>query len=241
LPHTLVGRGGEPYVLDRPFDRPKPPKHMPIPLVAERDFEQEVLRAELPVLVDLYADWCQPCKQLTPILEQVGTELAGKLKIVRVDVEKSPMLARSFRVQSIPMLVLIAQGRPVDQVVGLVDKKTLLEMVQPYLPAASDEVAPKELQQLLKLNQVVPIDVREASAYARYRIPGAANIPKDTLLTRLAELAPRDGRLRVLYGRTTDDAKELAEQVRQAGVDVAFLAGGFLHWEADGGEVERGG
>jgi thioredoxin len=214
---------------------------MPIPLVAERDFEREVLRAELPVLVDLYADWCQPCKQLEPILQQLSTELTGKLKIVRIDVEKSPQIARAFRVQSIPMLVLIAQGRPVDQVVGLVDKKTLLELVQPYLPAASDEVAPKELQQLLKLGQVVPIDVREASAFGRYRIPGAQNIPKDVLLTRLEELAPNDGRLRVLYGRTTDDAKELADKVRQAGVDVAFLAGGFLHWEADGGEVERGG
>lgn len=214
---------------------------MPIPLVAERDFEREVLRAELPVLVDLYADWCQPCKQLEPILQQISTELSGKLKIVRVDVEKSPLLARSFRVQSIPMLVLIAQGRPVDQVVGLVDKKTLLEMVAPYLPASSDEVAPKELQQLLKLGQVVPVDVRDASAFGRYRIPGAQNIPKDTIMTRLADLAPRDGRLRVLYGRTTDDAKELAEKIRQAGVDVAFLAGGFLHWEADGGEVERGG
>ena len=214
---------------------------MPIPLVSEPDFEREVLRSGVPVLVDLYADWCQPCKQLTPILEQVSNDLSGKIKIVRVDVERSPQVARLFRVQSIPMMVLIAQGRPVDQVVGLVDKKTLLEMIQPYLPAATDEVAPKELQQLLKLGQVVPVDVREASVYGRYRIPGAVHIPKETVLTRLAELAPRDGRLRVLYGRTTDDAKELAEKVRQAGVDVAFLAGGFLHWEADGGEVERGG
>ena len=121
---------------------------MPIPLVSEQDFEREVLRAELPVLVDLFADWCQPCKQLTPILEQVSNELNGKLKIVRVDVERSPVLARSFRVQSIPMLVLISQGRPVDQVVGLVDKKALLEMLQPFLPTAADEVTPKDLQQL---------------------------------------------------------------------------------------------
>lgn len=213
---------------------------MPIPLVAERDFEREVLRAELPVLVDLYADWCQPCKQLTPILEQVATELTGKLKIVRVDVEKSPLIARSFRVQSIPMLVLLVQGRPVDQVVGLIDKKALLEMVQPHLPAAADEVAPKELQQLLKLGQVVPVDIREASVYARYRIPGAIHIPKEDVPKRASELAPNDGRLRVLYGRTSDDAKELAEKIRQGGIDVAFLAGGFLHWEADGGDVERG-
>jgi thioredoxin len=213
---------------------------MPIPLVAEQDFERDVLRAGLPVLVDLYAEWCQPCKQLTPILEQVAQELTGKLKIVRIDVEKSPNLARSFRVQSIPMLVLIAQGRPVDQVVGLVDKKTLLEMVQPFLPAAADEITPKDMQQLLKLGQVLPVDVRDASTFGRYRIPGAINLPKDEVLGRAAELAPDDGRLRVLYGRSTDDAKELAEKVREGGIDVAFLLGGFLHWEADGGDVERG-
>ncbi|HET8935534.1 MAG TPA: thioredoxin domain-containing protein [Polyangiales bacterium] len=214
---------------------------MPIPLVSEQDFEREVLRAEVPVLVDLFADWCQPCKQLTPILEQIGNELSGKLKIIRVDVEKSPLLARSFRVQSIPMLVLIAQGRPVDQVVGLVDKKTILEMVQPFLPTAADEIAPKDLQQLIALKRVVPVDVRDAAAFARYRIPGAINLPKEDLLTRARELAPTDGRLRVLYGRTSDDAKSLAEAVRNAGIEVAYLVGGFLHWEADGGEVERGG
>lgn len=214
---------------------------MPIPLVSEQDFEREVLRAEVPVLVDLFADWCQPCKQLTPILEQIGNELAGKLKIIRVDVERSPLLARSFRVQSIPMLVLIAQGRPVDQVVGLVDKKTILEMVQPFLPTAADEIAPKDLQQLIALKRVVPVDVRDAAAFARYRIPGAINLPKDDLLARARELAPTDGRLRVLYGRTSDEAKALAEAVRNAGIEVAYLVGGFLHWEADGGEVERGG
>jgi thioredoxin 1 len=228
-----------PYVVARESFK-ESPNVMPIPLVAEQDFERDVLRSGLPVLVDLYADWCQPCKQLTPILEQIAQELSGKLKIVRVDVEKSPMLARSFRVQSIPMMVVIAQGRPVDQIVGLADKKTILEMVQPFLPAAADELTPKDMQQLLKLGRVLPVDVREAAAFARYRIPGAVNIPKEQVLLAATELAPTDGRLRVLYGRTSDDAKELAEKLRESGVEVAFLAGGFLHWEADGGEVERG-
>jgi thioredoxin 1 len=214
---------------------------MALPLVTEQDFEREVLRAELPVLVDLYADWCQPCKQLEPILGQVAQELAGKLKIVRVDVEKSPLLARSFRVQSIPMMVLFAQGRPVDQVVGLVDKKALLQLVQPFLPAAADEVTPKDLQQLMLHGRALPIDVRDASAFGRYRIPGAAHMPLVDVPARMAELVPNDGRLRVLYGRSTDEAKELAEKVRATGIDVAFLVGGFLHWEAEGLEVERGG
>jgi rhodanese-related sulfurtransferase len=144
-------------------------------------------------------------------------------------------------VQSIPMLVLIAQGRPVDQAIGLVDKKHILTMVQPHLPAAADEVTPKDLQQLLLAKRALPVDVRELSAFSRYHIPGALHMPKDDLATRVAELLPQDGRLRVLYGRTTDEAKELAEAVRSSGMDVAYLVGGFLHWEAEGLEVERGG
>ena len=93
---------------------------MGIVRVTEADFEAQVLRSDLPVLVDLYADWCQPCKALHPILMELSTELAGKLKVVQIDVEASPLLARSFGVQSIPMLVLIQGGRPVDQVLGLV-------------------------------------------------------------------------------------------------------------------------
>lgn len=213
---------------------------MPIPLVSEAAFERDVLGSELPVLVDLYADWCQPCKQLTPILEQLAAELSGKLRVVRVDVERSPRIAAAFRVQSIPMLVLIAGGRPVDQIVGLVDKQTLMQMVTPVLPAAADEVPPKELAQLLQLRRAVAVDVRDASAFGRYHIPGAVHLAAGELMGRLAELRPTDGRLRVLYGRGGDEAKELAGKVREKGIEVGFLAGGFLHWEAEGLEVERG-
>lgn len=214
---------------------------MPIPLIDEATFEREVLASELPVLVDLYADWCQPCKQLTPILDQLAAELSGKLRVVRVDVERSPRIAAAFRVQSIPMLVLIAGGRPVDQVVGLVDKQTLLQMVAPVLPVSADEVAPKELAQLLQSRRAVAVDVRDAVVFQRCHIPGALHLGAAVLLDQAATLRPVDGRVRVLYGRTGDDAKELAAKVREKGIDVGFLAGGFLHWEAEGLEVERGG
>lgn len=212
---------------------------MPIQQVSEAQFEQEVLRSELPVLVDLYAD-CEPCKQLEPILEQVAGELEGKLKVVRVDVEHSPMLAQAFRVQSLPMLMLLHQGRPVDQAVGMVDKKAILEMVRPVLPTGSNELQPAELAQLVTQRRVLPVDVRDASAYGRHHIPGAVHIPREELETRVEELRPSDGRLRVLYGRTGDEAKEAAESLKPKGVDVGYLTGGFLHWEADGHEVERG-
>ena len=213
---------------------------MKIPLVPEADFEREVLRSELPVLIDLYADWCAPCKQLEPILEQVGTELQGKLKLIRIDIEKSPTLARTFRVQSIPMLVLIHQGRPVDQRVGLVDKKTILAMVRPVLPREAGEVEPPELAELLVQRAVLPVDIRDRGACERYRIPGAVHIAAQELPSRSADLAPSDGRLRVLYGRSTDDAREASDRLRASGIEVGFLKGGFLHWEADGLEVERG-
>lgn len=213
---------------------------MALQLVSDTDFEREVLAAELPVLVDLYADWCQPCKQLEPILEQLATELAGKIKLVRVNVDQSPMVARAFRVQSIPMLVLLQGGRPVDQLMGVADKRAILQMLAPVMPQAPDEVPPQELAALLKTGQVLAVDVREPSAYGRYRIPGAINLPAAEALERKAELQPSDGRVRVLYGRGADEARELAGKLREAGVPVAFLAGGFLHWEAEGLEVQRG-
>lgn len=213
---------------------------MPLPLVAEKDFEREVIRSPLPVLVDLYADWCAPCKQLEPILERVAADVEGRIKVLRVDIEKSPMLAQAFRVQSIPMLVLIRDGRPVDQIIGLVDQAALMEMLRPHMPAPAGELTPPELAPMLDQRRAVAVDVREAAAYARYRIPGAIHIPADEIESRLGELSPADGRLRVIYGRSGDDGRAAADKAREAGAQVGHLAGGFLHWEAEGLEVERG-
>ena len=208
--------------------------------VSDQDFEAQVMRSEQPVLVDLYADWCQPCKQLEPILRELENEYSGKIKFVRIDVDRSPMISRAFRVQSIPMLVLLKDGRPVDQLMGLNDKKTIAAMLQPWLPQAADEVQAPDLAVLLQSGRAVAVDVREPGAFARYRIPGAMNVPADQLATRAAELRPADGRVRVLYGRSGDEGRDLAAKVREGGVQVAFLSGGFLHWEAARLPVERG-
>lgn len=213
---------------------------MELGLVTEQDFEARVLRNPLPVLLDLYADWCEPCKQLLPVLEGLADELQGKVEFLRVNVETSPALGQAFRVQSIPMLVLLKDGRPVDQRVGAVDKRMLLEMLRPVIPASSEEVEPAALAQLLSAGRVLAVDVRDANSYGRYHVPGAIHVPAAELTTRLDELAPTDGRLRVLYGRTTDDGRLAVDAARAAGAQVGLLVGGFLHWEADGNEVERG-
>src|ERR1700737_1172509 len=70
------------------------------PDVSERDFEREVLRSELPVLVEFTADWCQPCKAIAPEVEAFAREMAGKAKVVKIDIDKSPVIAQQLRIQS---------------------------------------------------------------------------------------------------------------------------------------------
>ncbi len=212
---------------------------MAVHAVTDATFEAEVLRSELPVLVDLYADWCQPCKQLSPIVAQVAEELAGKIKVVKVDVDSSPMVAQTFRAQSIPMLLVIAQGRVVQHHVGVLDKPGILRLLEPVMPRSAAEVRPEELAAWVQQGKALPVDIRDSASFGRYRIPTAIHIPAGELAGRVEELQPYDGRIRVLYGRS-DEGKEWGEKLQGDGVQVGFLAGGFLHWEADGLEVERG-
>lgn len=212
---------------------------MPVEAVTDATFEQDVLRSELPVLVDFWADWCQPCKQLSPIVEEVARELEGKLKVVKVDVDRNPNVAAAFRIQSIPTLFVVHQGQVVGGQPGVIPKEAILEMVKPLLPADAAEVKPDELAKLIQMKRVVPVDIRDAATYARAHIPSAVHVALEELTEKASELSPKDGRLRVLYGRSTEEAKEAADQLRDAGVEVGFLEGGMLHWEADGFEVER--
>jgi thioredoxin len=212
---------------------------MPVQSVTDATFEAEVLRSQLPVLVDLYADWCQPCKQLSPIVAQLADELAGKIKVVQVDVDKSPMVAQTFRAQSIPMLLVIAEGRVVQHHVGVLDKPGILRLLEPVMPRSAAEVRPEELAAWVAQGKAVPVDIRDAASYGRYRIPTALHVPASELASRVEELQPFDGRIRVLYGRS-DEAKDWGEKLQADGVQVGYLTGGFLHWEADGLEVERG-
>lgn len=212
---------------------------MTVQAVSDANFETEVLRSDLPVLIDMYADWCQPCKQLSPIVEEVARELEGKLKVVKVDVDRSPGVAQAFRVQSIPTLVVMYQGQVAGAQQGVVPKSVILDMVKPLLPANASQVEPKELSQLVAQKRAVPVDIRDAGSYGRHRIPGAIHVPEEELLDRAKELKASDGRIRVLYGRSTDEAKEKADELREKGVEVGYLEGGFLHWEADGLEVEQ--
>lgn len=98
--------------------------------VSDNEFDQKVLRASGPVLVDFWAEWCGPCRMLTPVLEQVAAEQAGRASVVKVNVDESPELARRYGVQSIPTLLYFANGKLQDRSVGLVSKKAILSRIE---------------------------------------------------------------------------------------------------------------
>jgi thioredoxin 1 len=89
------------------------------------NFEVEVLRSELPVLVDYWASWCGPCRQLAPVIEQIALEHSGSLKVGKVDVDEQPQLAERASVRGIPFVVLYRGGQPVAQAIGAQPKLAL--------------------------------------------------------------------------------------------------------------------
>jgi thioredoxin len=210
-----------------------------VPYVTERDFEQQVLRSELPVLIEFTADWCGPCKQIAPEVEAFAREMEGKAKVVRVDVDKSPVIAQQLRIQSVPTFLVVAEGRIQDAQVGAIRKKKMAELLEPFLPRAAGALKPAELAQLLAGGAVVPVDTRDAAAFGRAHLPGAVSMPLEGIESRLAELHMLQGQP-VLYCRSGDKTKELAEKLAEQGMPVAFLDGGLLAWEADGLSIERG-
>jgi thioredoxin 1 len=86
--------------------------------VNDGNFEQEVLRSDLPVLVDFWAVWCGPCKAIGPTLESVAANFAGKLKVVKVNVDENAAAPSRYRIQAIPALMFFKDGKPVDQLIG---------------------------------------------------------------------------------------------------------------------------
>ena len=101
--------------------------------VSEKNFEAEVLKSPIPVLVDFWAEWCPPCKAISPMIDELAEEMKGKLKVVKVNVDESQDLAASHNIMSIPTLLIYKGGEPVDFIIGAVGKDQLMEKIKPQL------------------------------------------------------------------------------------------------------------
>lgn len=93
------------------------------------NFDDEVIKSEGRVLVDFTATWCGPCKRLAPIVDEVAVELAGKVKVGKLDIDEAPVTAQKFQVRGVPTLMVFEGGKMVDQSVGLVSKAKVLALV----------------------------------------------------------------------------------------------------------------
>jgi len=102
--------------------------------ITAETFESEVLQSPIPVLVDLYATWCGPCRMMAPILDRLAAEFQGQVKFVKIDTDEQPELALAFRVSSIPMLALINGGKVVNVSVGLLRAEQVREMLNKVMP-----------------------------------------------------------------------------------------------------------
>ncbi len=212
---------------------------MPVKEVTEQTFASEILDSQLPVLIEFGAEWCGPCKVVAPELEALAHELKGKAKIVTIDIDRSPVLAREFGVQSVPAFVVLHQRRPVAARAGAMRRKELRELLEPVLPRAAGALRPQELAELLKRGGVTPVDLRDAASYGRAHLPQSVNLPLGEVESRLAELHMLPGEP-IVYCRSGVDSQELAQRLASQGMPVGFLEGGLLDWEANGLPIEKG-
>lgn len=99
-------------------------------IVTDANFAEEVERSPLPVLLDMWAPWCGPCRMIAPVIEQLAGELAGRVKVAKLNTDENPMTASRFSVRSIPTLLVLKDGKEIDRLVGALPKQEILRRLE---------------------------------------------------------------------------------------------------------------
>lgn len=105
--------------------------------VTDQSFEQDVLKSDVPVLVDFWAEWCGPCKVLTPTVEKVASEYEGKAKVVKLNIDDNGNVPQRYGIKGIPTLILFKNGAEADRTVGLTSKDNIARMIDRVLAEAT--------------------------------------------------------------------------------------------------------
>lgn len=101
--------------------------------VSDNTFDAEVLKSDLPVLTDFWAEWCRPCRAIAPVLEEIAEEYVGQFKVVKLDVDQNTQIPTKYGIRGIPTLILFKNGEPVERLVGAMPKRQLLSHIQVHL------------------------------------------------------------------------------------------------------------
>lgn len=150
-------------------------------------FQQDVMQRslELPVVIDFWAPWCQPCQQLAPVLEKLAVEFAGKFLLAKVNTDDEPNIAQAFGIQSLPTVVAFVNGQPVDQFQGMMTEEQVRQWLAPLMPSPA---------QVLAREAAALVETDPQGAEAKYREALALKPDEDSLKVCLASVLLKQGR-----------------------------------------------
>lgn len=165
-------------------------------------FQQDVMQRsmEVPVVLDFWAPWCQPCQQLAPVLEKLAHEFAGKFILAKVNTDEQPQIAQAFGIQSLPTVVAFANGQPIDQFQGMMSEEQIRQWLAPLMPSPAQTLA-REAAAL--------VETDPKAAEAKYREALVLSPNEDVLKVCLAEVLLKQGRF--------DECQTLIETLAQRG------------------------
>lgn len=129
---VLIDKNQMRYAICGKCGKSLPPQILPV-TVTDSNFAALIEKSPLPVLLDFWAAWCEPCRTIAPVIEELAKELSEKVCVGKLDVDRNPLTAARFQVRGIPTLLILKEGREADRIVGVLSKEAILRRLKPFI------------------------------------------------------------------------------------------------------------